>query len=254
LLSGGAAIGLVASEPFGAVLGLFGSPKADPASSSDEAMPEPIYNSPYNSNGDRPFSNEYNTNSLWVSSLDLQNRQRLLRGVEDYVDDPYYPYSKERPVLMTNSEPILLYSPSGLLTGSLMSPTSDVGSVVKAGKQFGLAVLTLSIYNPLLGATVFVAGLGAYLGHYGVFDYQRKGLPPFTTKFYPQYIRVSNFNIGVFAQQAGVPEKVILAIAGAYARVLSNNATADQLYGLTQNREMIHLGYSLSALGAFTVP
>jgi hypothetical protein len=102
-----------------------------------------------------------------------------------------------------------------------------------------------------------VFSLAAYLATGGIFDYQRTGFPGFFQQ-YPQYRDVSNFNIGVFAQQAGLSETTISRIAGVFAVLFSANAHLNGLdpqnWMAPQNREMIHLGYSLSTEGVFTQP
>ena len=138
-----------------------------------------------------------------------------------------------------------------------MSPTSDVGPVVKAGQRFGLSVARALGHGFVTGAETFVIGLGLNSGTGGIFDYQRTGFPGFFTP-HPQYRDVSNFNIGVFAQQAGLPETMIARIAGVFAIVFSSNAHLNgfdpQNWMAPRNREMINLGYSLSAQGAFAQP
>jgi hypothetical protein len=251
LLSSCAAFGIVALGSSAAVLveGLSGSAKAQDEGGETE---EPTYNVTPGTSSE--FSYQYNFNTSWVSSLDLRFQDRLLDTLGPYVDDPYFPYSTSGvPVLMANGDPVPdTYS----VTKMLMSPTSDVGPVVTAGRLFGLAVGEAFGRSPIFGVEAFVLGLGAYFVHGGIFDYQRRGFPGFTT-FYPEFRDVSNFNIGVFAQQAGISETTISRIAGAFAVV--RGATNAQRIGWdpqnwmpTQNRRMIHLGYSLGARGAFT--
>jgi hypothetical protein len=203
------------------------------------------------------FNTESNLNSFWKSDLDLRSQQRLLDTLGSYVDDPYYPYAADgRPLLTATGATIPdKYSSTGLL----MSPTGDISSVVRAGQTFGLSVETsLARANVIGAAAGFVAGLGASLGTYGFFDYQRKGFPGSTPMYYSQYRDLSNFSIGVFGQQAGMSETAIARIAGLFAGLFSSNAhpgfSDPQNWMALQNREMIHLGYSLSAQGAFAQP
>jgi hypothetical protein len=43
----------------------------------------------------------------------------------------------------------------------------------------------------------------------------------------PQYRDASNFNVGLFCQQAGLPLEEVLEAAGRYARIFSGNVKPD---------------------------
>jgi hypothetical protein len=90
------------------------------------------------------------------------------------------------------------------------------------------------------------------LGHGGKFDYQREGnsITGFTQL--RQYRDVSNFNVGLFCQQAELSLDEALQISGAYAHIVSSNARRDQPHGLDpRNAAFITTGYSIGASGVF---
>jgi hypothetical protein len=90
------------------------------------------------------------------------------------------------------------------------------------------------------------------LGHGGTFDYQRQGnyITGFTQL--PRYRDVSNFNVGLYLQQAGSPLDEALRVAGLYARVLSSNSKRDQPYQLDpRTADLIKTGYNTGASGVF---
>ncbi|MBS0219451.1 MAG: hypothetical protein JSR91_01795 [Proteobacteria bacterium] len=89
------------------------------------------------------------------------------------------------------------------------------------------------------------------------FDYQRRAYPFGKDGFtqLPQFRDVSNFNVGLISQQAGVPLWYTLMRAGEYARARSNNYKPDQRYGLDpQTREFIELGYRVGASRVYDSP
>jgi hypothetical protein len=91
----------------------------------------------------------------------------------------------------------------------------------------------------------------------GMYDYQRRryefGKDGFTQL--PQFRNVSNVNVGLFCQQAGLPLWLTLGIAGRYAAKNSSNAKPDEPYGLDrQTRAFIELGHKLGQSGVFTAP
>lgn len=104
-----------------------------------------------------------------------------------------------------------------------------------------------------IGATSYLMGaLGTYLGHGGVFDYQRRGNMITGYTQLPQFRHVSNFNIGLFAQQAGLPLEDTLRIAGTFAKWFSSNYKPHQPYGLDpENVEFIRKGFDAGTSGTF---
>jgi hypothetical protein len=97
--------------------------------------------------------------------------------------------------------------------------------------------------------------LGLSLGHGGTFDYQRSG--SFLTGYtqFPQFRDVSNVNVGLFAQQAGLTLDQALDIAGLYAKYFSGNARPDQPNSLdSETAEFIKIGFRKGESGAFGRP
>jgi hypothetical protein len=138
-----------------------------------------------------------------------------------------------------------------------MGPTADMTPVAKTGQLFGLALREMLQHTESVGLAplFFVVGLGATLGHAGVFDYQREGSFIFGYTQHREFLDISNVNIGVFAQQAGLPEKLTLWLAGMFALMASSNARPNQPYFQeTQNVDLIRLGYKIGASGVFDHP
>ena len=100
-----------------------------------------------------------------------------------------------------------------------------------------------------------LAALAADLGQGGAFDYQRQGSHLTGFRQLPQFKHVSNVNVGLYAQQAGLSLDEILSIAGRYASVLSRNAKPNQPYGLDpRTAEFIRIGYELGRNVIFGQP
>ena len=137
-------------------------------------------------------------------------------------------------------------------TGKMMSPVANLGNVAAAGR------LTGQIYRDLLAqgddnAFMFlIGGLGGAVGTGGSFDYQRSGNPITGFTQLPQFRDVSNFNVGLFSQQAGLTLDETLRTAGTYGRVMSSNASPGRPYGLDpQTARFITQGYQAGASGMF---
>lgn len=142
-------------------------------------------------------------------------------------------------------------------TGTLMSPVADLSAVATAGRDAGSAYLTLLNHpDTALGAVPFLlTALGTNVGQGGKFDYQRQGnhLTGFTQL--PQFRDVSNVNVGLFCQQAGLTLNETLKVAGAYARVFSGNAAKDKPNGLnSRNAQFITTGFEFGRSGVFGLP
>jgi len=142
----------------------------------------------------------------------------------------------------------------GRVTPDLMSPVEDLSAVAEAGRHAGNSFLE-TLRNPDTAAGAIpslYSYLGVNLGQGGTFDYQRQGnhITGFTPL--PQYRDVSNFNVGLFCQQAGLSLHETLWTAGLYARNFSNNAKLDQPYGLDpQQTIFITKSYNVGASGVF---
>lgn len=96
--------------------------------------------------------------------------------------------------------------------------------------------------------------LRAAIAQGGEFDYQRKAAVGEKSGFVQlrQFWNVSNFNVGLFMQQAGAPLWLTLEIAGWYAWKNSSNYSPDEPSGLhPRTREFIARGYKAGTRGAF---
>lgn len=137
-------------------------------------------------------------------------------------------------------------------TGLLMAPTADLSDVAAAGRQAKETLDKLSVFPPAYLA--YLAGtLGSNVGQGGSFDYQRQGNMVTGYTHRQQFVKVSNLNVGLFAQQAGLTLEQTLIIAGEFARLRSSNADEKEGLNRTQ-REFITLGYRIGASGMFDRP
>lgn len=133
-----------------------------------------------------------------------------------------------------------------------MALTADLSDVAAAGRQAKETLDKLSVFPPAYLA--YLAGtLGSNVGQGGSFDYQRQGnmITGYTHR--QQFVKVSNLNVGLFAQQAGLTLEQTLIIAGEFARLRSSNADEKEGLNRTQ-REFITLGYRIGASGMFDRP
>jgi hypothetical protein len=97
--------------------------------------------------------------------------------------------------------------------------------------------------------------LGVNLGHAGTFDYQRSGSYFTGYTQFRQFKNVSNVNVGLFAQQAGLTLDQALWIAGGFASVFSSNKRPDRPSGLDPLTEKyIRIGFEIGQSGVFGPP
>ncbi|MFI4999905.1 MAG: hypothetical protein ACHQK9_08510, partial [Reyranellales bacterium] len=142
-------------------------------------------------------------------------------------------------------------------TGYVMSPAPDLGAVAAAGRQAGEGYRA-RLRNPethLAAIPYLLAALGFGVGHGGAYDHQREG--NFFTGYvqHPQFRNVSNVNVGLFCQQAGLTEDETLRIAGRFAGLFSRNAKPDQPFGLDEDTaKYIKIGFRLGETGMFNPP
>jgi hypothetical protein len=139
-------------------------------------------------------------------------------------------------------------------TGLLMAPVADLGDVAAAGREarreFGILAVT-----PVVAQMYRAAVLGLNVGHGGTFDYQRRGNRITGYTHLQQFEKVSNLNVGLFAQQAGLTLEQVLEIAGKFAHNLSKNSDPNRPYGLSANQfEFITLGYKIGESGMYDKP
>ena len=135
-------------------------------------------------------------------------------------------------------------------TGMLMALTSSVSDVAAAGKKAGQDAQRLDSQS--IGGIVFNVELGRAVGTGGQFDDQRMGPQSdvLTGGFQqlPQFRDVSNFNVGLFAQQAGMTLDQTLQAAGDFAKHFSSNYSPGQPYGLApQTADFIKNGFQADA-------
>jgi len=103
------------------------------------------------------------------------------------------------------------------------------------------------------GAGIDLAtSLGIYLGQGGWFDYQRQGNRITSLTPLPHYRDVSNFNVGLFRQQAGCHLTKHCELPEVMPVSFPIDTKRDQSYGLEQRtRSMIATGFNMSASGTF---
>jgi hypothetical protein len=138
-----------------------------------------------------------------------------------------------------------------------MSPTADLTAIAEAGKQ------TRATYQASFGdpdtagsaAPYLATQPGIHLGIGGKFDWQRQGNRITGFRHFPQFRDVSNVNIGLFAQPAGLTQEETLTTASRFASMFSSNARRGQPYGLDpETAEFIREGYRIGASGLFDTP
>jgi len=146
------------------------------------------------------------------------------------------------------------YSP----TGKLMSPVADLSDVAAEARRTADTYRILRFHPATFEAGLLQYGtqFGLALGHGGKFDYQRgPGNSIIGFEQRPQFRNVSNVNVGLFGQQAGMSLDDILKQAGEFASMRSSNSRPDEPYGLdTRTREFIELGYRIGESGVFGSP
>ncbi len=100
-----------------------------------------------------------------------------------------------------------------------------------------------------------IAALGRHLGHGGKFDYQRQGnsISGFTQLRH--FRNISNVNVGLLCQQAGLSLEETLSTAGKFARARSSNYKESEPHGLDpQTAEYIQRGYEIGESGLYGKP
>jgi hypothetical protein len=97
--------------------------------------------------------------------------------------------------------------------------------------------------------------LGVNVGQGGNYDYQRRGNGISGYTHLPQFANVSNVNVGLLAQQAGLTLEETLWIAGRFACNFSNNSDESQPYCLNPAQlRYIKKGYEIGQSGVFGRP
>jgi hypothetical protein len=138
-----------------------------------------------------------------------------------------------------------------------MSPAADLSAVAAAGRQAGSTYRSM-LSSPEGAAAAFpylATMLGLNVGHAGSFDYQRRGNKVTGYTQLRQFAHVSNVNVGLFAQQAGLSLEETLWIAGKFACRFSGNAKENEPYCLDPEQlQFITTGYKIGQSGTFDPP
>jgi RHS repeat-associated protein len=140
-------------------------------------------------------------------------------------------------------------------SGELRAPVADLSAVAAAGRQSRETLRALQGGNPVVFYGSLIAILGLNVGQGGTFDYQRRGNMITGYTHLQQFKKVSNLNVGLFAQQAGLTLEEVLNIAGTFARYRSRNAKPGEPYGLDPAQlEYITRGFKLGESGMYDPP
>jgi len=128
-------------------------------------------------------------------------------------------------------------------------PAADLSADARAGRETGAIFRTLQENPETTGGSLGFLGYSMRrdLSQGGTFDYQRDGFTRLS-----DYRNVSNFNVGLYSQQAGLSLDDTPRIAGAYGKYFSNNPEPRDSYGLTDDqRRFMKLGYRAGQRGGF---
>lgn len=184
-----------------------------------------------------------------------------LRGVAPNTEPP--PGSPEFEDAMTKAvgHPVILPNGSPIAdpnsdAGYLMSPVADLRPVAAAGRRARQQAEEM-LQNPetAAGASPYLyAAAGMSVGQGGLFDYQREGNHVTGFRQYPHFRNVSNFNVGLFAQQAGWSLDHALAVAGALSTVAGTPDYGKPYYLKERTAEFIKKGFEAGASGIFDPP
>lgn len=212
---------------------IFGSPRN---SGADENGP-PAFDQSSNVVGANPDSAILNTVSGTGNMISLVSSARA---------QPANPPNNGRIFVLPDGSLVPdQYSP----TGYMMSPVADLSPVAAAGQRVGATYRQL-MGNPRSSHMAFpylVYQLYSNLAHGGSFDYQRSG-----GRFSKRFVGLSNFNVGLFGQQAGLSLDETLRIAGQYARLMSRNYTPNAPYGIDpKTRPLMEAGFLAGQQGMF---
>lgn len=138
-----------------------------------------------------------------------------------------------------------------------MAPTADLSAVAAAGREVGSTYRAM-LSSPEGAAAAFpylVTQLGLNVAQWGKFDYQRQGNVITGGTHLPQFVHVSNFNVGLFCQQAGLTLDDTLQFAGTYACGRSSNSDPSKPHCLNADQlTYITAGYKAGQNGMFGRP
>ena len=139
-------------------------------------------------------------------------------------------------------------------TGHMRSPVQDLTEVAREGQRVRgrFKEMLDSPKTALAAPGHLLLQLGLNLGQGGEFDYQRRGNTITGFRQFHQFWHVSNFNVGLFAQQTGLTLDETLRTAGLFARLFSKNADPAQPYSLEPDVvEYIRKGFAAGESHAF---
>ena len=137
-------------------------------------------------------------------------------------------------------------------TGYVMSPNTDLTRVAADGRRIGEQYASMRSNSDPAADLKLMISLGALVGHAGAYDYQRKG-SFFTGYTQLRHFRnISNINVGLIGQQAGLTLHELLTISGTFADWLSSNSDPADEYKLSaQTRFYIEEGYRIGSSGVY---
>ncbi len=137
-------------------------------------------------------------------------------------------------------------------TGYVMSPNTDLARVAADGRRIGEQYASMRSNSDPTADLKLMISLGALVGHAGAYDYQRKG-SLFTGYTQLRHFRnISNINVGLIGQQAGLALHELLTISGTFADWLSSNSDPADEYKLSaQTRFYIEEGYRIGSSGVY---
>lgn len=199
--------------------------------------------------------------SIGVSSVEQSSVLGPRRGIAPFPEPT--PDTKEFQDAMTKAvgHPVMLPNGSSVDDsttdkGVMMSPVADLRPVAEAGRRARKQVEEM-LRNPetAAGASPYLyAAAGMNVGQGGVFDYQREGNHAQGFVQYPHFRNVSNFNVGLFAHQAGMSLEETLRISGAFSRLFGRTDTAQPYALQKQTADFIKKGFEASASGVYDEP
>lgn len=139
-------------------------------------------------------------------------------------------------------------------SGHMRAPIGDLTAVARAGRSARDQYKSMLLFpETAISATGYLLlTLGMNVGQGGDFDYQRRGNRLIGFRQFHQYWHVSNFNVGLFAQQGGLTVEEALKTAGLFARLFSNNVDPSLPYSLNPDvADYIRKGFAAGESGVF---
>lgn len=195
------------------------------------------------------YSVTYDGMRSFSSTVDLLNRKPILLGLALAQDSNGIPMRLPDGTLVKDE-----HSPTGFLMGP---PGRELKQVADAGHLSGVIFRSL-LRKPFTfpGAFYFlIATLGVNLGYSGRFDDQREGSYLRGYIQHRQFQAISNVNVGLFAQQLGLPRSLTFWITGKFASLFSSNYSPSEPNGIPPiNRGNMEKGYQIGETEFSRVP